>query len=90
MRQFTFSVEFHRKLRKIQKTDKQLFNKIQKQLFLFRENPKHISLKLHKLKGNLKNTWSISIDRNYRMLYVDEEFSIYFIDIGTHDEVYKK
>lgn len=90
MREFSFNPLFEKKLKKIQKTDKQLFSKIEKQLFLFQQNPKHISLKLHKLKGNLQNMWSIAIDRNYRMLFVDDEIGIYFIDIGTHDEVYKR
>lgn len=90
MRELSFNPLFKKKLKKIQKTDKQLFSKVKKQLSLFQENPKHISLKLHKLKGNLQNLWSIAIDRNYRMLFVDDEIGIYFVDIGTHDEVYKK
>jgi addiction module RelE/StbE family toxin len=90
MRELSFNPLFKKKLQKIQKTDRKLFNKVKKQLSLFQENPKHVSLKLHKLKGDLKNMWSIAIDRNYRMLFVDDEMGIYFVDLGTHDEVYKK
>ena len=56
---------------------------------LFRDNPFHHSLRLHKLKGKLLGLWSISIDRNFRLLYSEDEHSIYFFDIGTHDQVYK-
>jgi len=90
MRELSFNPLFKKKLQKIQKTDRKLFNKVKKQLSLFQENPKHVSLKLNKLKGDLKNMWSIAIDRNYRMLFVDDEMGIYFVDLGTHDEVYKK
>lgn len=90
MRELSFDPKFQKKLKKIRQIDKYLFSKVQKQLSLFQQNPKHVSLKLHKLKGNLQNVWSISIDRNYRMIFVNDELGIYFIDIGTHDEVYKK
>lgn len=46
------------------------------------------SLRLHKLKGKLKNVWSISIDSDYRMLYIDND-CIYFFDFGTHNQIYK-
>lgn len=76
----------------ILKRDKtKVFKKIKLQLALFEANPKHPSLRTHKLKGNLKNRWSISITRNFRMIYLlEKEDQAYFIDIGTHDEVYKK
>ena len=53
----------------IHKKDKKLFSKIEKQIVLFETNPKHPSLRLHKLTGDLKNFWSISITRDFRMIY---------------------
>ena len=50
----------------------------------------HPSLRLHKLKGNLNEYFSISINMEYRVvidfLVVDNE--IIPIDIGNHDDVY--
>lgn len=89
MKKITFSLSFQKKLRQLQKKDQKLFNKIKKQITLFKANPKHPSLHLHKLKGNLKNVWSISITINIRVLFV-EDSKYYFFDIGTHDQVYKK
>src|ERR1700751_4683367 len=45
----------------IQRKDKKLANRIEKQILLFEENPKHPSLRVHKLSGNRENMWSISI-----------------------------
>ena len=61
-----------------------------KQLNLFSIDPKHKSLRVHKLSGELKQLWSISINKEIRMVYVQEKDVVYFSDIGTHDEVYRK
>lgn len=89
MKAILFSPDFSKKLQKIKKKDHQLFSKIQKQLNIFKDNPTHKSLRLHKITKEVKNVWSISIDKSMRMLYVDED-DIYFFDIGKHDEVYRK
>lgn len=85
-----FSAVFQKKLKTIGKKDLKLFQKIKKQLKLFKNNKKHPSLRLHKLQGNLKNVWSISVDMSIRLLFIDENDTAYFFDLGTHDEVYGK
>jgi mRNA-degrading endonuclease YafQ of YafQ-DinJ toxin-antitoxin module len=87
---FDVSSELDKKLKKVKSTDKQLFQKVGKQLSLFHANHLHPSLRLHKLSGNFKNIWSISIDKNTRMLLVLDEEGAYFFDIGTHDQIYRK
>lgn len=85
-----FSPHVQDEIIKIQKNDKKLAKRIQKQIALFEENPKHPSLRLHKLTGSQDNVWSISISKSLRMLYrILDEDSAYFFDIGTHDQVYK-
>jgi len=79
-----------KELAKIKKRDKKLFQRIEKQLVLFRNDPTHPSLRLHKLSGDLEYLRSISITRSIRMVYILTEQTAYFTDIGTHDEVYKK
>lgn len=93
-----FSPEVKKELLKIKKKDPALSRKIQKQLQLFTTNSTHPSLRLHKLSGNLKEFRSISITKSLRMVYQVKETSTayskksfaYFVDLGTHDEVYKK
>src|SRR6266851_3771638 len=71
----------------IQRKDKKLANRIEKQILLFEENPKHPALRVHKLSGNHENMWSISITMSIRMVYllIDDDQAI-FIKIGTHDQ----
>ncbi len=86
-----FSPLVQRKIIKLHKIDKKLVIRINKQIRLLESNPKHHSLRTHKLSGNLANRWSISIDKGLRMVYLimNDEIA-YFVDIGTHDEVYRK
>lgn len=52
---------------------------------LFRRNPFYPSLRLHKLKGKLEGSWSISVDRKYRIIFKPfENGVILFASIGTH------
>ncbi len=81
---------FRKELKIIAKKNPKLARQIQKQLKLFKENPKHKSLRVHKLSGELKNMWSISITKAIRMAYLLDGDEAYFYDIGTHDEVYRK
>lgn len=56
------------------KHDIKLFEKIEKQLHIFSLDPRHHSLRLHKLKGDLKNVWSISITTDFRLNCLDFQF----------------
>ena len=86
-----FSPSVQKVLIKLQKKDKQLYARIQKQILFFESNPKHHSLRLHQLTGNLQDFWSISINKSIRMVYQQREENVaYFIKIGTHEEVYEK
>lgn len=52
---------------------------------LFRKNPFHPSLRLHKLKGRLAGAWSISIDSSYRIIFSPRERGEFlFFNIGAH------
>lgn len=86
-----FSPLVQREVSLIRKRDKKLIARIKKQIQIFEQNPKHPSLRLHKLTGGLNNTWSISINRSVRMVYrILDKDTAYFVDVGTHDEVYGK
>lgn len=87
---FSFSTEVTSELKKIKQEQPQLFKKIQKQLKLFKVSVKHPSLHTHKLKGNLANTWSISVEGNIRLIYTVKNNEAIFFKIGNHDEVYRK
>ncbi len=61
-----------------------------KQETIFRKNPFHPSLQLHKLGGRLHGLWSISIDRGYRIIFqVMKNSDVLFISVGRH-AIYQK
>lgn len=86
-----FSPSVQKEITKIAKLDRKLSDRIEKQIALFEENPKHPSLRIHKLSGSTENMRSISITMSIRMVYVFlEDNTALFVKIGTHEQVYKK
>lgn len=91
--EISFSPKCLRQLQKVKKVDTQLFTKIQKKLVLFEQKPDHPSLRLHKLSGGQKNSWSVSIDISNRLLFYYKQdknkAKVVFFSFGNHDQVYK-
>lgn len=44
--------------------------------------------KTHKLSGVLRGCFGVSINSSYRITYAFDKNNIYFLNIGSHDEVY--
>ncbi len=67
-----------------------MFDRYIKTMKILEVNPHHPSLRLHKLKGNMGEYHSISINLEYRVIidFIIRDNEIIPIDIGTHDEVY--
>lgn len=88
-----FSPKCLKQLQKVKKTDIQLFTKIQKKLSLFEQKLDHPSLRLHKLNGEQRECWSVSVDMSHRLLFYYKhdmkKTKVVFFSFGTHDEVYK-
>jgi len=76
-------------LREYKKLNKEIKIKAEKRELIFRRDPYSVILKTHKLKGELADFWSFSIDFSYRIIFEfqDEEVTI-FHSIGDHD-IYK-
>ena len=87
---FSFSTEVTDEFKKIKLKQPLLFKKIQKQLKLFKGNVRDPFLRTHKLKGNLSDTWSISIEANVRLVYFIKNNEAIFFKLGSHNEVYRK
>ncbi|MDM8564547.1 type II toxin-antitoxin system YafQ family toxin [Candidatus Halobeggiatoa sp. HSG11] len=91
-RQLLKSSSFGRTAKRIIKKNPDLLNSIQTTLELLSEDAFHPSLKTHKLKGNLENSWACSVTYSVRIVfefvdYLDNE-AILLEAVGTHDEVY--
>lgn len=62
-----------------------LQNKTYEKIEIFRRNPLHNSLRLHRLTGKLSHFWSISVDMRTRIIFqVLDDNVIELIDIGSH------
>lgn len=62
----------------------------EKTLQLLELNPFHPSLRLHRLKGRLKDLHSASINLQYRITieFLIDGATIIPVTVGSHDEVY--
>ncbi len=90
MYKLIFTESYQKKEKAFFKKHPDLKQRYKKTLKLLMENPYHPSLRLHKLKGNLKDYYLVSITMNYRILvdFVVIENRIILLDIGSHGEVY--
>lgn len=85
-----FTASYTRRAAHFLKQHPNLLGVYEKTLQLLELNPRHPSLRLHRLKGKLKDLHSVSVTLAYRITlsFAIIEGSIVLIDIGTHDEVY--
>ncbi|MEH1907877.1 MAG: type II toxin-antitoxin system mRNA interferase toxin, RelE/StbE family [Nostoc sp.] len=67
-----------------------LIDKYGEVLEKLKTNPFDISLKTHKLKGELSDFHSCSLTYEYRIIcvFLIQDETIVLVDIGSHDEVY--
>lgn len=57
-------------------------------LIIFSENSEDPLLRDHKLTGKLKGYRSFSVTGDIRVIYFIHKYVAYFVDIGTHNQVY--
>jgi mRNA-degrading endonuclease YafQ of YafQ-DinJ toxin-antitoxin module len=54
----------------------------------FAADPGDPLLRIHKLKGDLRDYWSFSVDDDLRVLFRWDGDVAFLVNIGSHDEVY--
>jgi mRNA-degrading endonuclease YafQ of YafQ-DinJ toxin-antitoxin module len=73
----------------LRKLERPLQEEVVEKIELFESDPTHSQLKVHKLKGKLKNRYSFSVNYQTRIIYRQLSRSeVAFLAIGDHD-VYK-
>ncbi|MDQ6965421.1 MAG: hypothetical protein Q9M23_00680 [Mariprofundaceae bacterium] len=87
-----FTAGYNRRAVKFLKRHPELETQYLKTLQLLELNPYHPSLRLHALGGRLAGLHSVSINISYRitMEFLIEADEIIPVNVGTHDEVYRK
>jgi mRNA-degrading endonuclease YafQ of YafQ-DinJ toxin-antitoxin module len=88
-----FTASYNRRAGKFLKKHPELKKQYLRTLQLLELNPYHPSLRLHTLEGRLlAGLHSVSINISYRitMEFLIEAGEIIPINVGTHDDVYRK
>ena len=81
------SSNFLKKTKKLSKEEKILLSG---RVEIFRKNVNDSRLKTHPLTGKLKGLLSFSLNYSKRVVFVYlEKGKVLFIDVGSHNEVYK-
>jgi len=70
------------------RSDKALQEKFKERTKMFEVNPSNIFLHDHKLTGDKEGFRAFSITGDIRVIYVIEKGTAYFLDIGTHNQIY--
>jgi addiction module RelE/StbE family toxin len=89
--QIVWSPGFSRALKRLIRQNPQMRSTIEQTLHKLAEDPFQPSLKTHKLKGDLAEKWSCSIDYSNRIVFKfvqGTEDEILLLAIGSHNEVY--
>lgn len=80
--------QFTKHLRERIKPDPALYKRFKERMKLFIKTPEGPILEDHQLTGDKMNFRAFSITGDVRVVYHQGEDYIYFIDVGTHNQVY--
>jgi mRNA-degrading endonuclease YafQ of YafQ-DinJ toxin-antitoxin module len=83
---FELTDSFKKKSQKLDLKNPRLRSALIKQFHLFSQNPRHPSLKLHKLQGERSTQFAIWIISDLRALAIKSGEKYIFFDLITHDE----
>jgi len=73
---------YQRSFRRLTKNNKPLGIKVIQTLNLYKNDPNHPSIRLHKLSN--QNIWSISVNMRIRIIFVYYKDSAILLDMGDH------
>lgn len=89
MRQVLTTPRFERRLGFFVERHLELTDTVYRTMKLLASARHPASLKVHKLSGVLKDCFGASISYEYRIVFTLVSNTICFIDIGSHDAVYR-
>ena len=88
--QMIYTDTYIKRTKKFVKQHPGLISQYEKTLKILENNPHHPSLRLHQLKGKLKDLHSVSINISYRITleFFFDDKEIVLVNVGRHNEVY--
>ena len=88
MRNSVTSAHFEKKLKKFMFAHPELRSKVMEIINVLLADPLSRKYKAHKLSPPLTGCYGVSITFGYRITYSFDSENVYFLNIGSHDEVY--
>ncbi len=89
MRQIRTTLRFEKRLEEFIAQHPGLSTAVESVMRLIALNHRNTSLKTHKLKGFLKGCYAARVSYEYRLVFLVDKHSVCFLDVGTHDDVYR-
>jgi mRNA-degrading endonuclease YafQ of YafQ-DinJ toxin-antitoxin module len=89
MRRVFFTARFEKKLKVFQSRHPELSSAIEASVVAIAKNPRAVQLHTHSLNGVLSEYFAARVSRDYRIVFALEPGRVIFLDIGTHDDVYR-
>ncbi len=85
-----FTVSYNKRASRFLRRHPELLPQYEKTLRLLELDPFHPSLRLHRLKGRLRDLHSVSINISYRITleFILDDKTLIPVAVGSHDEVY--
>ena len=87
---YSYSIEkkLKAKLKRTYKKDKKLYDAVMKKIEEIMENPHRYKPLRHDLKGSRR----VHLERSFVLVFeiAEEEKMVRFLDLGHHDEIYRK
>jgi mRNA interferase YafQ len=94
LKNLVWTPSFIRAFKRLIRQNPQLRNSVENTLEKLANDPFQASLRSHKLKGDLAQRWSCSIDYSNRIIFRfvintdSQEEEILLLTLGSHDQVY--
>lgn len=85
-----FTKQFKKNYKKRVLQNRNLDNRFEERFNLFLKNSSDPILKDHPLSGKLKGLRAFWITGDIRAVYYVKDETAFFVDIGTHNQVYEK
>jgi addiction module RelE/StbE family toxin len=89
MRRVFFATRFEKKLKAFHSKHPEFSAELEAVIIGIATDPHASALKTHRLHGQLRDCFAARITHHYRIVFVLEFDRVTFIDIGTHDDVYR-
>lgn len=72
-------------IREYSKLPQSLKEEVKECVALFRSDPQHPSLRVHKLKGPMRKKWSFSVNYRFRVVFsYDSKNVVALLSVGNH------